>query len=319
MDFTQDLQSVLNYAKEEAARLGNRVVTGDHLFLGILRHEKNDAVYTLREMGCNLVNVKAELESIIGADEIITYSEVSSIAVAKEIEVIFNNIARELVEQHVSNPSLLYLLLAIIRDSGNMVVPILKRYGITYQSVRDYQSGVKNESSQPAAETAGAPATKKAEEAKPRNTDTPTLNKYGNDLTAAASAGRLDPVVCRDNEIERLIQILGRRKKNNPVLIGEPGVGKSAIVEGLAIRIAERNVPKLLLDKRIVTLDMGSIVAGTKFRGQFEERIRMIVDELKESENTIIFIDELHTLVGAGGQAGSLDAANLLKPSLSRG
>ena len=151
------------------------------------------------------------------------------------------------------------------------------------------------------------------------NNDTPTLDKFGNDITRAAEDGRLDPVVGRENEIERLAQILSRRKKNNPVLIGEPGVGKSAIVEGLALRIVERKVSRILFDKRVVSLDMASIVAGTKYRGQFEERIKAILTELSKSPDVILFIDELHTIVGAGNAAGSMDAANLLKPALARG
>ncbi|MCF0177816.1 MAG: ATP-dependent Clp protease ATP-binding subunit, partial [Bacteroidales bacterium] len=326
IDFTQDLQRILSFAKEEAARLGNHIATGDHLFLGILRHGSNNAVEAIVALGGNIQNIKAELESIIGSGEEITYTESANIRLSKDIEDVYRNMAQVLITTGASQPSMIYLLIALLRDTGNTIVPILKRYGITSQSLLNYAGGNLNQANKPSDtpkndgnSDAGKDDSQNAEKTAHGAVKTPNLDKFSVDLTAAAASGEIDPVVCRDTEITRLVQILARRKKNNPVLIGEPGVGKSAIVEGLALKIAAGDVPKMLLRKRVMTLDLGSVVAGTKYRGQFEERIRMIVQELKEAKNVILFIDELHTIVGAGGQSGTLDAANLLKPALARG
>ena len=319
MDFTKILQKILSYAKEEAARLGNNTVTTDHLFLGILRDGDNDAIDTIKTFGGNPDNIKAEIESVIGTQQYIPYDKASSVKVSKEIEDVYRNLSTELIECNADTPKMTHLLLAIIKESYNTVTPVLRRYGITHESVRNYvMAGNIEREETPREEPAAAkPQPQAAPKAEKKGTA--TLDKYGIDLTAEAVSGKLDPVVCREKEVERIFQILCRRKKNNPVLIGDPGVGKSAIVEGLAQDIANKKAPLALLDKRIVSLDMSAIVAGTKYRGQFEERLKAVLDEVKSAGDVILFVDEVHTLVGAGGPAGSLDAANILKPALARG
>lgn len=324
MDFTKILQKIMSYAREEAARLGNRSVTADHLFLGILRDGNNDAVETIKAFNANPDNVKAEIESIIGTGEYIPYDKASSLNISKDIEDVYRNLSTELIECKAENPMMSHLLLAIIKDTYNTVTPVLNRYGISHESVRSYvmaagSSARKAQEPQEQKKAAAAASPQPAQGKKVKAKETPTLDKHGIDLTAEAVSGKLDPVVCREKEVERIFQILCRRKKNNPVLIGDPGVGKSAIVEGLAQDIINKKAPSALRDKRIVSLDMSSMVAGTKYRGQFEERLKAILDEVKAAGNVILFIDEVHTLVGAGGPAGSLDAANILKPALARG
>ena len=334
MDFTKVLQKILSYAKEEAARLGNNTVTTDHLFLGILRDGDNDAIDTIKTFGGNPDNIKAEIESVIGTQQYIPYDKASSVKVSKDIEDVYRNLSTELIECNADSPRMTHLLLAIIKESYNTVTPVLRRYGITHESVRNYVmagniSGKNVAKDEPAAaapaaasaDASAASASKPQPSAAPRSDmkATATLDKYGIDLTAEAVSGKLDPVVCREKEVERIFQILCRRKKNNPVLIGDPGVGKSAIVEGLAQDIANKKAPLALQNKRIVSLDMSAIVAGTKYRGQFEERLKTVLDEVKAAGDIILFVDEVHTLVGAGGPAGSLDAANILKPALARG
>jgi ATP-dependent Clp protease ATP-binding subunit ClpC len=318
MDFTKILQKILSYAKEEAARLGNNTVTTDHLFLGILRDGDNDAIETIKTFGGNPDNIKAEIESVIGTQQYIPYDKASSVNVSKDIEDVYRNLSTELIECNAESPKMTHLLLAIIKESYNTVTPVLRRYGITHESVRNYvMAGNIGGKESGKAEPSPAPQPKAAP--KQEKKSTATLDKYGIDLTAEAVSGKLDPVVCREKEVERIFQILCRRKKNNPVLIGDPGVGKSAIVEGLAQDIANKKAPQALLNKRIVSLDMSAIVAGTKYRGQFEERLKAVLDEVKGAGDIILFVDEVHTLVGAGGPAGSLDAANILKPALARG
>ena len=339
-DFTRDLQRIFSYAREEAARLGNREATLDHIFLALLRDGDNDAIAALDALGADKAMVRAEIESVLKESQSIPYDESKDIKFSTDIDDFYKNVSMEISQLLTFSPTLEVVLLAVLKDTGTTVAPILARSGITYESLRDYikskSSGssknrsledLMNDKEEEILPTEDAPGPipefkinhRPIREQKPKDIKTPNLDKFGTDLTAAAASGNLDPVVGRSKEIERLLQVLVRRKKNNPVLVGEAGVGKSAIVEGLAQRIVNREVPQALLHKRLLTIDMGSVVAGTKYRGQFEERMRGIVEELKASEDTIIFIDELHTLVGAGAQAGSLDAANLLKPALARG
>ena len=341
-DFTRDLQRIFSYAREEAARLGNREATLDHIFLALLRDGNNDATAALDALGADKAMVRAEIESVLKESQSIPYEESNEIKFSSYIDDFYKNVSLEISQLMTFSPTLEVVLLAVLKDTGTTVAPILARSGITYETLREFvtkkasaKSGGKNindilaekaaepmpyeEEPNPVPEFKVNLGDKAPKEPQRKEMKTPNLDKFGTDLTAAAAAGRLDPVVGRAKEIERLLQVLVRRKKNNPVLVGEAGVGKSAIVEGLAQRIVNHDVPKALLHKRLLTIDMGSVVAGTKYRGQFEERMRGIVEELKASDDTIIFIDELHTLVGAGAQAGSLDAANLLKPALARG
>ena len=341
-DFTRDLQRIFSYAREEAARLGNREATLDHIFLALLRDGNNDATAALDALGADKAMVRAEIESVLKESQSIPYEESNEIRFSSDIDDFYKNVSLEISQLMTFSPTLEVVLLAVLKDTGTTVAPILARSGITYETLREFvtkkasaKSGGKNindvlaekaaepmpyeEEPNPVPEFKVNLGDKAPKEPQRKEMKTPNLDKFGTDLTAAAAAGHLDPVVGRAKEIERLLQVLVRRKKNNPVLVGEAGVGKSAIVEGLAQRIVNHDVPKALLHKRLLTIDMGSVVAGTKYRGQFEERMRGIVEELKASDDTIIFIDELHTLVGAGAQAGSLDAANLLKPALARG
>ncbi len=327
-DFTKDLQKIFSYAREEAARLGNRQAGLDHLFLGLLRGGDNEATAALDAMGADKTMVKAEIESVLRESESIPYEESSDIKFTSDVDEFYRNVSLEIASSHILSPDLSVVLLAILKDTSTVVAPILARSGITYGSLKDFlasNSADLSAAATPSPAKAEAPRftvrqpEPQSEHTQQNSVKTPNLDKFGTDLTAEALAGRLDPVVGRAKEVERLLQVLVRRKKNNPVLVGEAGVGKSAIVEGLAQRIVNHEVPASLQGKRLVTVDMGSVVAGTKYRGQFEERMRGIVEELKASTDTIIFIDELHTLVGAGAQAGSLDAANLLKPALARG
>ena len=321
-DFTKDIQRIFSYAREEAARLGNRTAGLDHIFLALLRDGDNAATNLLKEMGADLDMVKGEMESVLREAESVPFEEAGNIKFTSDIEDFYRNVSLEISRNLNASPTLAVLLAAILKDTSTTVAPILARSGITYDAVTvrlkpqdDDLEDVPAKEPISAREAGDIPKDPQPGKA----VKTPNLDKFGTDLTAQAAAGRLDPVVGRAKEIERLLQVLVRRKKNNPVLVGEAGVGKSAIVEGLAQRIVNHEVPQALRGKRIVTVDMGSVVAGTKYRGQFEERMRGIVEELKASTDTIIFIDELHTLVGAGAQAGSLDAANLLKPALARG
>lgn len=341
-DFTRDLQRIFSYAREEAARLGNLEATLDHIFLALLRDGNNEATAALEALGADKAMVRAEIESVLKESQSIPYDESNDIKFSSDIDDFYKNVSLEISQLLTFSPTLEVVLLAVLKDTGTTVAPILARSGITYETLREFvtkktsaTSGGKSindilaekaaepvpyeEEPSPVPEFKVNIGDKAPKEPQRREMKTPNLDKFGTDLTAQAAAGRLDPVVGRAKEIERLLQVLVRRKKNNPVLVGEAGVGKSAIVEGLAQRIVNHDVPKALQHKRLLTIDMGSVVAGTKYRGQFEERMRGIVEELKASDDTIIFIDELHTLVGAGAQAGSLDAANLLKPALARG
>lgn len=350
LQLTNELNDILTYAKEEAIRLGNFVVSTDHLILGILRHGENITVETLTALGANTAALKAHLEDALRAKEPVPFEKENMITLSKGSENAIKIMFLEARSLHAIKPDSSHLLLAILRAQDGYAVKYLEEIDITYSKIRNIIAGEEEQeeaqqeeneknhlpdnTSEPDGDILENPqesreneksGEKKGEQIikigikKPSAAKTPVLDSFGYDLTKAALEDKLDPVVGREKEIERLAQILGRRKKNNPVLIGEPGVGKSAIAEGLAIRIAQKNVSRVLLDKRVVSLDIGSIVAGTKYRGQFEERMKAILNELGKNPNIILFIDEMHTLVGAGGAAGSLDAANMLKPALARG
>ena len=317
--------------------MGSYTITTDHLILGILRHGENSAAAVLHKMGINLFELKKRIEEKIKKTEIIPIENSDRIILSKASENALKVMYLEARAMRIPQPHAGHLLLAILRGQDwSCALEFFEKNNITYSSVKDNLSnnmkepdmnngfGVEDEplannsnsNREPNKENKGG---KREEPDKKKGSATPVLDSFGFDLTKAALEEKLDPVVGREKEIERLAQILGRRKKNNPVLIGEPGVGKSAIAEGLAIRIAKRSVSRILMNKRIISLDIGSIVAGTKYRGQFEERMKAILNEMSKNPNIILFIDEMHTLVGAGGAAGSLDAANMLKPALARG
>ena len=331
--FTQRVSDIIMYSKEEANRLRNSYIGPEHLLLGLIREGEGKAIEILFNLQINLQDIKNQLETIVknNVENDTTYDE----------NISFNDKASKVLKLCILEAKLLrniaadseHILLAIMKVKDNTAFHVLESNGVTYEKIKltlqpDPHAGLgfsededededirQNPSSNKsnAAQQQARPAQKK-----PSN-DTPVLDNFGTDMTRAAEEGKLDPVVGRVKEIERLAQILSRRKKNNPILIGEPGVGKSAIVEGLALRIVEKKVSRILFDKRVIALDMTAVVAGTKYRGQFEERIRSILNELKKNPNIILFIDEIHTIVGAGSAAGSMDAANMLKPALARG
>ena len=318
-DYSNEIKIVLNYALEEAARLGSYIATPDHLFLGILRHRESDAVKILEGLGVDLRKVKKEIEDKIAAPAPIPYGQRGSISLSEKSQDILLSCQR----MHGSGAAAAQLMAEIFMQWHGACTTALENSNIPLDKLPERLREVMEQAMSAAAgaaEDSDAPGQPQEGTASGRSAEKKSLiESYGYDLTRAAASGELDPVVGREAEIERLAQILSRRKKNNPVLIGESGAGKSAVVEGLALRIAAKDVPRSLLLKRILSLDMGSLVAGTKYRGQFEERVKAILAEIKKNPDIILFIDELHTIVGAGSSPGSLDAANLLKPALARG
>lgn len=327
--FSQRVNDILGYSKEEAIRLGNSHISPEHIFLGILREGEGVAVDILINNGVDLMMLKGSIEKSIKSDKPIAMADNEILPLLKSTERVLRLVHIEAKALKTKVIDTEHLLMAILRDENNLITRFLSELDIDYMLVKkaveaqnpnaqaDFPRDEEDDSiipggSQGRSQQGGQAGSKSSSE-------TPVLDNFGIDLTKAAEEGRLDPVVGREREIERLAQILSRRKKNNPVLIGEPGVGKSAIAEGLALRIIKRNVSRVLFNKRVVALDLASIVAGTKYRGQFEERMKAILNELAKNDNIILFIDEIHTIVGAGGASGSLDAANMLKPALARG
>jgi len=321
--FSQKVKDILTYSKEEAIRLENESIGTEHLFLGLLRAATGSAIEIMEALGADLKRIRVDIESKI-LNQIGSSSEfrVENFPILGSAERVLKLVNLEARDANSKVANTLHLLLAILRDENSIVTETLRRYDITYQDVKDYGKDKTFEASNRREEEEDDDETfddtHKPTSSKP-NSSTPFLDNFGIDLTAAAEDKTLDPIVGRDVEIERLVQILSRRKKNNPILIGEPGVGKSAIAEGLALRIVNKKVSRVLFNKRLITLDLASMVAGTKYRGQFEERIKSLLNELSKNKDVILFIDEIHTMVGAGGASGSLDAANMLKPALARG
>ena len=332
--FSQRVKDVLSFSREEAVRLGNNYIGLEHLLLGIIRDGEGMAIQLLKYFGVDLNKCKKDLEESIKNPNA-EGSKMENIPLVKQVE---KALKITYLEAKVFNSDLIgteHLLLAILKDKSNLVTSMLSKEGVNYNSVKEELTSIVKEQkdipnfieprSEMTGDTEDAPheadkpiggSTKKS--ANPKST-TPVLDNFGRDLTKYAEEGRLDPIVGREKELQRLAQILSRRKKNNPILIGEPGVGKSAIAEGLALRIVDRKVSRALFNKRIVTLDLASIVAGTKYRGQFEERMKAVLNELTKNPDIILFIDEIHTIVGAGNASGSLDASNMFKPALARG
>ncbi len=325
--FSPRIKDIIAYSREEAIRLGNDFIGPEHLFLGILRDGEGMATEIMENLGINLVEIKKLIEKKIRSNRKIDLD--AEIAMSKPAEKALKVIYLEArsFKSQLANSG--HLLLAILKDSDNLISSLLGDAGVNYFMVKtrmqEYkQPKSKSDFPENEDDDLDDPFAKKQNPAsgkKPSNpkTETPVLDNFGIDITRLAEENSLDPIVGREKEIERLAQILSRRKKNNPILIGEPGVGKSAIAEGLALRIVQKKVSRLLFDKRVISLDIASIVAGTKYRGQFEERMKAILNELSKVSNVILFIDEIHTIVGAGGATGSLDAANMLKPALARG
>ncbi|MDP4943405.1 MAG: AAA family ATPase, partial [bacterium Ellin6529] len=305
--FTDRARKVLTLAQDEAQRFNHNYIGTEHLLLGLVREGEGVAAKVLENLNVELAKVRQAVEFIIGRGERPVLGEIGLTPRAKKVIELAIDEARRLGHNYIGTE---HLLLGLVREEGGIASGVLESLGVSLDKVRHEVVRVLSQSSAPASPQA---------ERRTGTSKTPTLDALGIDLTEAARAGRLDPVIGREREIERVIQILARRTKNNPALIGEPGVGKTAIAEGLAQRIVKGDVPAPLLDKRVVTLDMGSLVAGTKYRGEFEERLKKVLEELRASRDAILFVDELHTLVGAGAAEGAIDAANILKPPLARG
>ena len=339
--FTQRVSDVIQYSKEEANRLRNSHIKPEHLLLGLIREGEGKAVRILESLDVNLQRIKTALETELRmqADAPDAYSDDISFDIHTSRILRMSILEARFLKSPTTDTE--HMLLAIMKENQNKASQILEENKVTYQKIwdklvpktepqsgldfgeedEDEEDGISRRTPENGGHTthsSDSQNTTRIRQQKPDN-DTPVLDSFGTDMTKLAAEGKLDPVVGREKEIERLAQILSRRKKNNPILIGEPGVGKSAIVEGLALRIIEKKVSRILFGKRVVALDMTAIVAGTKYRGQFEERIRAILTELKKNPNVILFIDEIHNIVGAGSAAGSMDAANMLKPALARG
>ena len=324
-DFSQRLKDVLSYSKEEAMRLGNQHIGNEHLFLGILRNDSGKAIEILKTLNINLDIVKSELENRLRTDTAVDLNIPNNLQLYKSAERTLTLVNLEAKALKTKTVGTEHLLLAILKDENNIATQMLASYKVTYRIVKEEleKNDIMNmnfDDDDDERDNDFTPKESPRSSSQPKGTsETPVLDNFGIDLTKAAEENALDPIVGRETEIERLAQILSRRKKNNPILIGEPGVGKSAIAEGLALRIVQRKVSRVLYGKRVITLDVASIVAGTKYRGQFEERMKAILNELSKNKDVILFIDEIHTIVGAGGATGSLDAANMLKPALARG
>ncbi len=332
--FSQRIKDVLSYSKEEAIRLGNTEISPEHLFLGLLREGEGVAIDILVTLGANLYELRKDIEQSLNPNAPVKLTKTDNIPLLKSSERILKLVYLEAQSFHKSTIDTGHLLLAILKDEMSNLSNILNNHAIDYERVRKEMEMDAEENIDPTTRPmgefpgdedeqqstfGGGKGGGMSDQPQKTNSETPVLDNFGIDLTKAAEEDSLDPIVGREKEIERLAQILSRRKKNNPILIGEPGVGKSAIAEGLALRIIHRKVSRVLFNKRVVTLDLASIVAGTKYRGQFEERMKAILNELQKNPNIILFIDEIHTIVGAGGATGSLDAANMLKPALARG
>jgi len=303
--FSERARRVLTLAQEEAQHLNHSYIGTEHILLGLLREEEGVAAKVLVSLGCNLGKVRSGVEFIIGRGDKPNTGEIGLTPRAKRVIELAIDEARHLGHNYIGTE---HLLLGLLHEGGGVAAGVLDSFGINLEQVRGEVTKMLNQS-----------ANKQPRPGVRSQSKTPTLDQLSTDLTALARANKLDPVVGREKEIQRVIQILSRRNKNNPALIGEPGVGKTAIVEGLAQQIARNDVPETLEDKRLVTLDMAAVIAGTKYRGEFEERLKKIIEEIISAGNCILFVDEFHTIVGAGAAEGAVDAASILKPKLARG
>jgi len=323
--FSPRVKDVISYSREEALRLGHDYIGTEHLLLGLIREGEGIAIKLLRSLGIDTSKLRRAIEDAVRGTSG-TSVNLGNIPLTKQAEKVLKitYLEAKIFKSDIIGTE--HLILSILRDEDNIASQILNQFQVNYETFKNEveanKSGLRSEASQSPSDEDGFKedesfsSAKKVSDVKSK---TPVLDNFGRDLTKAAEDGKLDPIVGREKEIERVSQILSRRKKNNPILIGEPGVGKSAIAEGLALRIVQRKVSRVLFNKRVVTLDLASLVAGTKYRGQFEERMKAVMNELEKSPDVILFIDEIHTIVGAGGASGSLDASNMFKPALARG
>jgi len=335
-NFSTQVKEIISYSREEALRLGNDFIGAEHLMLGLIRDQENTAIKVLRQLNVNLGELRKEIELAVKDKSGKNIANINSLPLTKQAEKVIRVTVLEAKALKSPMVETEHLLLSILKNKENIATQILNQFDVDYDLFRNELGMVGSAPSAPS-----SPSSEYQEEgdddfddekgrggfgggtkSKPTSTSkskTPVLDNFGRDITKLAEQDALDPIVGRDAEIERVSQILSRRKKNNPILIGEPGVGKTAIVEGLALRIVQRKVSRVLFDKRVISLDLAALVAGTKYRGQFEERMKAIMNELEKNRDVILFIDEIHTIVGAGGASGSLDASNIFKPALARG
>jgi len=326
-NFSQKVKEVISYSREEALRLGNDFIGTEHILLGLLREGEGLAVQVLQSMSIDLFELRRELEMAIKDKASRPLANINSLPLTKQAEKVIRITVLEAKTLKSATVETEHLMLSILKNNENVATQILKQHEVDYERFKNELSilqghGPTAEYNDPGEEFDDDDERKQYQQARRTGgakSKTPVLDNFGRDITKMAELGNLDPIVGREEEIERVSQILSRRKKNNPILIGEPGVGKTAIVEGLALRIIQRKVSRVLFDKRVISLDLAALVAGTKYRGQFEERMKAIMTELEKNKDVILFIDEIHTIVGAGGASGSLDASNIFKPALARG
>lgn len=337
-NFSTQVKEIIAYSREEALRLGNDFIGAEHLMLGLIRDQENTAIKVLKQLNVNLGELRKEIELAVKDKSGKNVTNINSLPLTKQAEKVIRVTVLEAKALKSPMVETEHLLLSILKNKENIATQILNQFDVDYDLFRNELGMVGSTPAQPinppSAEFpddaddefdeekrggAGFGASPKAKTPTASKSKTPVLDNFGRDITKLAEMDSLDPIVGRDAEIERVSQILSRRKKNNPILIGEPGVGKTAIVEGLALRIVQRKVSRVLFDKRVISLDLAALVAGTKYRGQFEERMKAIMNELEKNRDVILFIDEIHTIVGAGGASGSLDASNIFKPALARG
>ncbi|MFM8962553.1 MAG: Clp protease N-terminal domain-containing protein, partial [Sphingomonadales bacterium] len=335
-NFSTQVKEIISYSREEALRLGNDFIGAEHLMLGLIRDQENTAIKVLRQLNVNLGELRKEIELAVKDKSGKNIANINSLPLTKQAEKVIRVTVLEAKALKSPMVETEHLLLSILKNKENIATQILNQFDVDYDLFRNELGMVGSSPSSPSSPSSeyqeegdddfedekgrgGFGGSTKSKPSATSKSKTPVLDNFGRDITKLAEQDALDPIVGRDAEIERVSQILSRRKKNNPILIGEPGVGKTAIVEGLALRIVQRKVSRVLFDKRVISLDLAALVAGTKYRGQFEERMKAIMNELEKNRDVILFIDESHTIVGAGGASGSLDASNIFKPALARG
>ncbi len=335
-NFSTQVKEIISYSREEALRLGNDFIGAEHLMLGLIRDQENTAIRVLRQLNVNLGELRKEIELAVKDKSGKNIANINSLPLTKQAEKVIRVTVLEAKALKSPMVETEHLLLSILKNKENIATQILNQFDVDYDLFRNELGMVGSSPSAPSSPSSeyqeegeddfddekgrgGFGSGSKSKTTAPSKSKTPVLDNFGRDITKLAEQDALDPIVGREAEIERVSQILSRRKKNNPILIGEPGVGKTAIVEGLALRIVQRKVSRVLFDKRVISLDLAALVAGTKYRGQFEERMKAIMNELEKNRDVILFIDEIHTIVGAGGASGSLDASNIFKPALARG
>jgi ATP-dependent Clp protease ATP-binding subunit ClpC len=328
-NFSAQVKEIISFSREEALRLGNDFIGTEHLLLGLIREGENTAIRILKTLNVDLYELRKEVELAVKDKTGKNIANINSLPLTKQAEKVIRVTVLEAKALKSPLVETEHLMLSILKNKENIATQILNQFDVDYDIFRNELGMVR--SSDPRSEYTedndddfdddkrGYSQQQRAKQQTNTKSKTPVLDNFGRDITKLAESGSLDPIVGREKEIERVSQILSRRKKNNPILIGEPGVGKTAIVEGLALRIVQRKVSRVLFDKRVISLDLAALVAGTKYRGQFEERMKAIMNELEKNRDVILFIDEIHTIVGAGGASGSLDASNIFKPALARG